>query len=75
MKALEQLDIFIHFNKNIARLTNFIFRIESAISIGSVNLDKLLKQITFYIVSINTFILLCLADIDKHKAFFNNITN
>ena len=31
--------------------------------------------ITFHIVPINIPFLLCLADIDKHGAFFNNITN
>ena len=31
--------------------------------------------ITFHIVPVNTPFLLCLADMDKLEAFFNNITN
>ncbi len=62
-------------NKNTAGSANFTFGIRSAGSIGSVDLDTPLRLITFHIVLVNNPFLLCLADIDKHWAFFNNITN
>lgn len=75
LKVLQQLDNSIQLNKNIAKLANFTFKIKSIISIRSVNLDISLGQITFYIVSVNTLFLFYLANINKHKTFFNNITN
>lgn len=75
LKKLQQLNISIKLNKNRARSTNFIFRIGSAASIRSVNLGTLLRQITFHIMLVNILFLLCLADMNKLGAFFNNITN
>ena len=75
LKALQQLDISIQLDKNIAGSANFIFGIRSAISIISVNLDISLGSITFHIVSVNIPFLLCLADMDKLGEFFNNIIN
>lgn len=72
---MQQLDTSVKFDKNTAGLANFIFRIGNAASIRLVDLDLSLKEIIFYIVSINTPFLLCLADINKHGAFLNNITN
>ena len=75
LKALQQLDTSVQLDKNTAGLANFIFGIGSVASIGSVNLDTPLGLVTFHIVLVNTPFLLCLADMDKHGAFFNNITN
>lgn len=75
LKALQQLDTSVQLDKNTAGLANFTFGIGSAAFIGSVDLDSPLGQITFYIVPVNTPFLLCLANMDKHGAFFNNITN
>lgn len=75
LKALQQLDTSIQLDKSSARSANFIFGIGSAALIESVNLDILLELITFHIVLVNTPFLLCLANIDKHRVFFNNITN
>ena len=72
---MQQLDITVQIDKNIAGSANFTFGIGSAISIGSVNLETSLRLITFHIVPINTPFLLYLADIDKLGAFFKNITN
>lgn len=72
---MQQLDIHIQFDKNTTGLANFIFRIRNAISIRSVNLDTLLRPNIFYIIPINTSFLLYLADMDKHRIFFKNITN
>lgn len=75
LKALQQLDITLQLDKNTARSANFIFEIGSAAFIRLINLDILLGQIIFYIVLVNIPFLLSLANIDKHRAFFNNITN
>ena len=75
MKILQQFNTFIQHDRNIAGLANFIFGAESDVLIKSINLDILLRLITFYIVHVNTPFLLCLANIDKHAIFFNNITN
>ena len=72
---MQQLDISVQLDKNTAGSAIFTFEIGSAASIGLINLDTSLGPITFYIVPINTPFLLCLADIDKHRVFFNNITN
>ena len=72
---MDQLDPYVQLDKNTTGSANFTFRIENAGSIGSVDLDTPLRLITFYIVLVNIPFLLCLADIDKHGAFFNNITN
>lgn len=74
LKALQHFDTSVQLNKNTARLVNLIFRIGSIVFIGSIYLDTPLEQITFYIVPVNTLFLLCLADIDKYRAFFKNIT-
>ena len=75
LKALQQLDTSVQLDKNTAGSANFTFGIGSAASIGSVDLDTPLGHITFHIVPVNTPFLLCLADMDKYGAFFNNITN
>ena len=75
MKVLQQLNTYVQLDKNTAGSANFIFRIGRIALIGSVNLDTLLESITFHIPFVNTSFLLCLADIDKHDVFFNNIIN
>lgn len=52
-----------------------MFKIKSAILIRLVNLYILLRLITFQIILINFLFLFCLANINKYKIFFNNITN
>lgn len=75
LKKLQQRNSFIQLDKNIARLTNFTFKIRSAIFIRSVILNTPIRLITFHIVPINTPFLLCLANMDKLGLYFNNITN
>ena len=75
LKAFEQLDNSVQLNKKTAGSAHFTFGIESDTSIRSVDLDTPLGLITFQIVLMNTLFLLCLADMDKHETFFNNITN
>lgn len=61
-------------NKNIAELTNFIFEIDNIVSIELIILNILLRSIIFYIMLIYTLFLLCLANMNKLRVFFNNIT-
>lgn len=75
LKALQQLDISIQLKKNTARSVNFTFGTGSTTLIKSDNLDTPLRLIIFHIVSVNTPFLLYVANIDKHKVFFNNIIN
>lgn len=69
MNRLQQL------YKNPFELANYIFRIENDLLIGCINLDTYLRFIPFYIVLVDTSSLLYLANTDKYRALFNNITN
>ena len=59
----------------MVKLTNIIFEIRNTLSIYTIDLDMFMEIIIFYIVQINTLFLLYLVDIDKLRAFFNNLTN
>ena len=74
LKALQRV-LFVELDKTTAGSTNFVFGIGSTSSIGTVNLNTPLGMIVFHIVQVNTPFLLCLADMDKLGAFFNNLTN
>ena len=74
-KTLKRFDDWIKFDHNTTKSVNFIFEIESTFSIKSINFNTFMKSITFHIMIVNTFFLLCLTDLNKLKAFFNNITN
>ena len=74
LKALQRI-LSVEVDKTTAGSTNLVFGIGSTSSIGTVNLDTPLGMIVFYIVQVNTPFLLCLADMDKLGAFFNNLTN
>ena len=79
--GIDQLKVFQNINKtvkiniNIANSASFIFEIGSTFFINTINLNTLLKTIVFYIVQINTFFLFYFVDMNKLKAFFNNIIN
>lgn len=75
LKALQQLNTYVQIEKNMVGSANFIFWIESIISVRLVDLNISLGLIIFHIVPVNTLFLLRLADIDKYGVFFNNITN
>lgn len=62
-------------NKRTTGLTNFIFGIKNTLSIGTINLDTSLEIIIFHIVQVNILFLLYFVDIDKLRAFFNNLIN
>lgn len=67
LRALQQ--------KTTAGSSNFVFGIGSAQSIGKIKLDTPIGMIVFHIIQVNPPFLLCLADMDRLGAFFNNITN
>ena len=74
-QALQRLDNSVLLDKTTAGSMNITFGMESTSSIGTVNLVTPIGTIVFHIVKVNTPFLLCLADIDKTGAYFNNITN
>ena len=51
------------------------FEIESISSIKSINIATSIDRIEFHIVKIDTSFLLCFADLDRLKIYFNNVQN
>jgi hypothetical protein len=45
------------------------------ISIGDVKVQTLFSTILFAVMPTNTLFLLCLADMDKHEIYLNNVDN
>lgn len=74
LKVLQKI-FFMELDKTINRSTNFIFRIESILSIGIIILNIFLRIFIFYIIQVNIPFLLYFADINKLKTFFNNFIN
>ena len=74
-KILQKLDSTIKFDTSIVGSANFIFDMSSTKSIESINLNTSIELITFHIVQINIFFLLCFVDLDRANAYFNNVSN
>ena len=74
-KTFQGIDNSMHLDVSIAESISFIFGIDNTVSLKSVNLITSLRSIIFHIVSINISFLLCLADMDRLKMFFNNVIN
>lgn len=51
------------------------FGIGEANSIGSIDINTPIGVITFHVLDTDTPFLLCIQDMDKAKAYFNNLTN
>ena len=75
LKALQNINKTVKINISITDSASFIFEINSTFFINIINLNTSLKTIVFHIVQINTFFLFCFVDMNKLKAFFNNIIN
>ncbi len=60
---------------NKKRITSFRFDIDEIFSIDTVNLKIFVDVITFHIVLVHTFFLLCLVDMNRLRLYFNNLTN
>jgi hypothetical protein len=57
------------------RAMNIQFGIGSTILIRLVIVKTLISPVDFYIVNTDTPFLLCLADIDKLRVYYNNVTD
>lgn len=75
LKALQHINSSVKLDRTAAGSADFVFGIGKTSSIGIINLDTPMGMVVFHIVDINTPFLLCLADLDKLGAFFNNLTN
>ena len=75
LKALQQIDRSITLDESTAGSTSFVFGIGKSSSIGTVKLNTPMGIVIFYIIQVKTPFLLCLADMDRLGAYFNNITN
>ena len=75
LKTLQKVDDTIQLDQSTAGSANFVFGIKSTGSIKSININTPIEPITFHIISVNILFLLCLANLDKSEAFFNNVTN
>jgi hypothetical protein len=74
LKALQRMKD-VELNTSTTESITFIFEIDSIAFIETTLLNTPMRLITFHIVSINTSFLLCLIDMNKLEAFFNNIIN
>ncbi|CAD6501641.1 BgTH12-01891 [Blumeria graminis f. sp. triticale] len=74
--ALQKLNNnVLNLNKLDKGLVNVQFGIGSTSSIGLIKVDSLIRRIEFHVFRADTPFLLCLADMDKLKTYFNNLTN
>jgi hypothetical protein len=60
---------------NKKRITSFRFDIDEILSIDIVNLNISVDVITFHIVFVQISFLLCLADMNRLRLYFNNLIN
>ena len=75
LKTFQNINKIIKINISTADSVSFIFRIDNTSSINTINLNTSLKTVVFHIMQINTSFLFCFVDMNKLKAFFNNIIN
>jgi hypothetical protein len=79
-KDIEQFTILQRISKtflilNKKRIISFKFDIDEIFSIDTINLKTSVEIITFHIVLVHTSFLLCLADMNRLRLYFNNLTN
>jgi hypothetical protein len=79
-KDIEQFTILQRISKtllilNKKRIISFRFDIDEIFSIDTVDLKISVDVITFHIVPVHTSFLLCLADMNRLRLYFNNLTN
>ena len=75
LKALQKIENIVNLDVDTTESVTFIFEIDSTTSIETITLNTLMRSVTFHIILVNTLFLLCLIDINKLEAFFNNIIN
>ena len=75
LAALQKFNKSIKLDKSKKGAISVVFRIEAISSIDAVYLKTSLGTMHFYIVNVNTSFLLCLKNINRLKAMFDNIVN
>jgi hypothetical protein len=79
-KSIEQFTILQRISKttlilNKKRIISFKFDIDEILSIDTINLNICVDVITFHIVLVQISFLLCLADMNCLRFYFNNLIN
>jgi hypothetical protein len=79
-KDIEQFTILQRISKtfltlNKKRIISFRFDIDEIFSIDTIDLKIFVDVITFHIVLVHISFLLCLADMNRLRLYFNNLTN
>jgi hypothetical protein len=79
-KDIEQFTILQRISKtflilNKKRIISFRFDIDEIFSIDTINLKTSVDVITFHIVLVHISFLLCFADMNRLRLYFNNLTN
>ena len=70
-----QRSLPVELNKRTAGSVTVQFGIGTAPSIGSIDLQLPIGTVRFHVVKASTPFLLCLHDMDRRKAYFNNVSN
>ncbi len=70
-----KIDSFIDLNHIRTETVNVQFDIESASSIKSLTIDISFEIVKFHVIKTDTSFLLSLADMNRLKVYFNNVTN
>jgi hypothetical protein len=65
----------IDINTSQTRAVNVQFGIGLTASIGSVIVKTLIGLVDFYVIKADTPFLLCLADMDRLRVYYNNVTD
>jgi hypothetical protein len=72
--ALQRLNDSVRLDQSTVE-SKIQFDIDSISIMSTTEINTSLEQLTFYIVEIDTSFLLCLADLNRLKVYFNNLTN
>jgi hypothetical protein len=73
--AFHKINSTIDLNLFEEETVNVQFEIESASSIESLTIDTLFEVVKFHVIKTDISFLLSLADINRLKVYFNNVTN
>jgi hypothetical protein len=74
-QAFQKLDTSVHLDTTTQGMVTVQFGIGSTSSIGSAQITTPIGTIEFHIVKVDTPFLLCLADMDNLRVYFNNLRN
>jgi hypothetical protein len=68
-------NVSIDLNHTKTKTINVQFEIESTFSLKSISIDTSIKLVKFHVIKTDTSFLLSLADMNRLKAYFNNVEN